>query len=182
MSIYGPLRIVTEGAGGVQNPIPSGTPLTPKQYVYITLHLAPPPRAGGDPIVTATGSPTLPGDDPLTIRIYADSVVAFTLDTSNADWEFSHAGGVSLATQGASGIRYHNLFPAPGSTPSGVRSYTASFEATYFQQSSANKDGYNLNFMIWRGADGTVYENGRVYSIDPDIKNPGNYGLILAST
>jgi hypothetical protein len=154
---------------GISNAVPDGAHITPGSPINRTLQIA---KVNGVLTVTFENFQPPSGDGKLDIRIYHDCVVTLTLDTGNCDWEFDRSAALTLGTPGYSGVRYHNL-----QLGSGTRCTSAAFEAQYLNIQQANNDPYNMKFIVYNDpVTGAQYPNPLSLVIDPEIKNPGNYG------
>ena len=162
--------------------MPSGPHVTTYLNQPYTIHISP----SSNPNLPAVGfsSPTQePGDNALDIRIRCNALVMLNLDTSNCDWEFVHTNGIDLGVTTSSypGNRYFNL---TSQISANGRCVSVSFEAKWLTPPTANfanKDPYNLYFVIYTIPDsgGVPYSTPLELTIDPDIQNPGNDGLIV---
>src|SRR5689334_594284 len=127
----------------VSNPVPNGSHIPHVDTINLTLRIA---KANGGFSVTFENFVPLPGDGPLDIRIYNNSLVALTLDTGNCDWEFDQNTAVTLGTPGTPGARYYNLALTRNANQRYVK---ATFEAAYLNISMANSDPYSMNFIVY---------------------------------
>jgi hypothetical protein len=153
---------------GVSNAVPGGSHIMPVDNINRTLQIA---KTGSGFSVTFKNVVQPSGDGPLDIRIYHDSLVAYTLDTANCDWEFDHSAAVTLGTPGTPGNRYKNL----SLQYTGQRCTGMTFEAAWLNIPGSNSDPYNMTFIVYTDpATGATYPTPLSVFIDPDIKNPGH--------
>lgn len=157
--------------GGTQNPIPPG-PHVPGTILPFKLQIS---GCNGNYTVLFEGVKPKDSNNPLDIDINQNSVITFTLDTSNCDWEFDPAAGVTLGTLQSPKGTYVNLTE---NVDGNGRYTTATLEATFIPPPAANEDQYNLNFIIYKDPCGTVYPGGKSWGTpDPHFWNPGRPGL-----
>lgn len=158
------------------NPGPTGLPVP-----YIK-----PPRP--------TGSSSQPWDGPADIRVGSSSSQFYTiilaLDPSSAyDCEFRYptsskkGDGITLASNDEYPIdptnpRYLNLQHTVTGTGTNARCKSLSFDFNYLAAGEPHSDPYNLYIRIYYyGRNGTPLSPVMI-RFDPDIKNPGDYGLL----
>ena len=163
-------------------PLPKGTLPLPRHHVTYTLFLD---SDTTDPQgLTVRFKDVLIGDGEaaLAINIFCDAKIWLKLDqTAPRDWEFALGDGMTLNNPPPNDVaneRYFNYTPKPVGTLG--RMQHATFDAKR-ALTGAPADKYNLRVLVHRGPDGMVYSPPLERFIDPDIKNPGSYGLLDAA-
>ncbi len=122
-----------------------------------------------------------PGDGLLDLRICEDTLLVFELQNNGPEiWEFSHPAGITLAYDVPAAPDQdwlQNYSMVPPDTGDDELCLTAQIEARHSFRKQLRNYKYNLKFKIYTSPRGTTYIEPIELFIDPDIKNPGDYGL-----
>lgn len=170
--------------GGLEIPISSGTIDSGKPQLIYTIGLVAGPDGFPVPYFKSRGTTANPNDGPLDFRIPSGSdtyLMVFNLDPSGYDCDFRQDDAMTMAATALSSFngRYYGLQANETSTG---RYRQIVFNAKYFPNGGANYDPYNLylRFHFSAQAPSPSAPPPMTVRYDPDIKNPGDYGIVAS--